>query len=211
MKYIKTIELTLIRLLWGTIVSLALLIVTNCILFMLVDYGKMAQGADNFVTTIWLPVIYAITIGLSLAAVLTFIAWFYIIYANLAARGGKMRQSAGTALIAWFIPLYNFIVPLLLMKKVFRETNRLLDKKEHETGLRESLLDGWWFLAITTVVFIIIELAFSLRSSTSSGLFKAELIGTVCQLVSAFICIQIVKRYAKAEDELEKKVEKAMS
>lgn len=204
MRYIKTIELILTRLLWATIASLIVLIVMNCTLFMLIDYGHMEHGAENFVTTIFSPIIYFLTIGLSFASVGTFITWFYVVYINLIRYGADLQRSVGTALISWFIPIYNFVAPLFLMKKVFRETNRLLGKKESETGLRESLLDGWWFLAITTIVFVIIEVAFSLRSSTSSGLFKAELIGTVCQLVSAFLCTQIVKLYGKAESELKK-------
>lgn len=205
MRYIETIGLILTRLLWTTIASLIVLIVMNCVLFMLIDYGHMEQGAENFMTMIFSPIIYALTIGLSFASVAAFIIWFYVIYSGLQRRGGDLKRSAGTALISWFIPIYNFIAPLFLMKKVFCETNRLLDKKPSETGLRESLLDGWWFLAITTVVFLIIELAFSLRSTTSSGLFKAELIGTVCQMISAYFCIQIVKLYGKAEAELKKK------
>lgn len=203
MKYIKTIELTLTRLLWATIASLIVLIVMNCILFMLIDYGHMEHGADNFVTTILTPVVYTLTMALSFASVITFIVWFYVIYSGLIDRGADLKRSAGTALVSWFVPIYNFIAPLLLMKKVFRETNRMLDKKDSETGLRESLLDGWWFLAMTTLVFIAIEVAFSMRSSTSSGLFKAELIGTVCQLISAYLCIQIVKLYGKAEKKLD--------
>lgn len=202
MKCNNKVERILIIFLWLTVGALVALIITNCIMFMLVDYGHMEHGSENFLTTVIQPILYALAIGFSLVSIVAFIVWFYRIYSNLITRGVPMKPSAAWALASWFVPFYNLFGPLLLMKKIFRETNKFLDKTDKETGLKEPLLDGWWFLAIATLVFIAIECTFRMTSTTSSGLFKAELLGTVCELAAALLCIRIVNLYGRITNSL---------
>lgn len=190
------------RMLLTTIQMLFLFIVASCALFMMYDYGFIERGDKHLIPDLVMPALYVLVIASSIASAITFILWFYRIYSNLAERSKSLKPSSVMALISWFIPLYNFYAPLMLMKKVFVEANTLLGKKDSQTGLRTGMLDGWWFLIIATLVFLVIELTFRMTSDTSSGLFKAELLGIVCELVACILSIRIVRLYNKAEEEL---------
>lgn len=192
----------LIRMLLLTIQVLFLLIIANCALFMMYDYGFLAHGEKHMIPDLVMPTLYILAIASSVVSAITFVVWFYRSYSNLEQHSTSLKPSSGMALASWFVPLYNFFAPLQLMKKLFREINKQLGKKSSETGLHGGLIEGWWFLTLTTLVFLVIEIAFQMRSETSSGLFKAELLGTVCEVAACVLCARIVKLYSKAEEEL---------
>ena len=85
--------------------------------------------------------------GMVLATAAVFIVWMWRSSKNNEALGRDMpRLSSGWAIGGWFIPLANFVIPILIMQDLWRGSNASIPRGDMRWRIaNRSALVGWWW------------------------------------------------------------------
>ncbi len=106
------------------------------------DFGSRAADADSLVTAA------NVAFGLiALALAPCFITWLWRAAKNQQALGrAPERFGSGWAIGGWFIPLANFVIPVLVVQDLWRGADAAIAADDPRWRIAErSWLVGWWW------------------------------------------------------------------
>lgn len=85
--------------------------------------------------------------GMVLATATVFIVWMWRASRNNEALGRDMpRLGSGWAIGGWFIPLANFVIPILIMQDLWRGSKASIPRGDMRWRIaNRSALVGWWW------------------------------------------------------------------
>ena len=108
------------------------------------DVLRRAQDSDDLVRAA--AAIYAFV---SLAIVVVFIIWMWRAAKNNEALGRMQpRLGPGWSIGGWFIPIANFVIPILIMQDLWRGSDPSVARGDPGSrASRGSGLIGWWWAA----------------------------------------------------------------
>jgi hypothetical protein len=134
----------------------------------------------------------------------------FIIWMSRAARNNEAlgrdlpRLSAGWAVGGWFIPLANFVIPVLIMQDLWRGSNASIPRGDMRWRIanRSALVGWWWGTFVLTFLRIgpgdgaadSVDLD-QLRATDFLGLF-----GMLFAAASAVLAILVVRRVADRQE-----------
>jgi hypothetical protein len=164
------------------------------------DLFRRAEDADDLVDTT--GVIFLL---LLLATAVLFIIWMSRAARNNEALGRDLpRLSAGWAVGGWFIPLANFVIPVLIMQDLWRGSNASIPRGDMRWRIanRSALVGWWWGTFVLTFLRIgpgdgaadSVDLD-QLRATDFLGLF-----GMLFAAASAVLAILVVRRVADRQE-----------
>jgi len=101
-------------------------------------FGRGDLGTVRLLAKISVGLI--VTAGVAtLAAAVTFLAWFHRAYGNALATGSRSQWSRGWAIGAWFVPVLNVFLPAQLAAEILDHAESLTGR-----GSRRALVVVWW-------------------------------------------------------------------
>jgi Domain of unknown function (DUF4328) len=128
-------------------ILLSLTIVYSVLVILAVE-GAFAFLADTGLAD---PISAALAVGAVLLSVLdaaTFLFWFRRAYRNLPALGAQgLEWSPRSAVLWWFVPLANLIVPLLIASDIWKASDSTITPNTRQgraTAKFPSFLIPWW-------------------------------------------------------------------
>jgi hypothetical protein len=138
---------------------------------------------------------------------IVFIFWFRRAYYNLHLLAKNLTYSEGWAAGSWFIPVINAYRPYYIMKDLYVETKKILNKKYGTDSLTLSAnyIRFWWILWIINGVFSQVLSRFSNKADTLQmiSVFTVLLIiSSFVNICHYFLTLRIVKDYSEAEKKL---------
>ncbi len=149
--------------------------------------------------------IFFINYPLILVMIIFFLQWFHRSYYNLhQIPGVKTLFKPKWAVICWFIPVFNLIVPYLIMREVVLK-NIVFREHESNTGRYKFKIAIWWILYIFgTYVSTIIGIWNVISSTQISPLFilKWNMIFLSALIISLFIVISFIRKINEWETDL---------
>jgi hypothetical protein len=158
------------------------------------DFFSRASDADSFVRV--MDVLLALTV---LAIVPCFIVWCFRAAKNQEALGREPeRLGAGWAIAGWFIPLANFVIPVLVIQDLWRGSDARIERGDPRWRIADrSWLIGWWW-----GLFLVSLLTFTGTPIDRRELDVAEVRGAnllaivamLCFAASAVLGVLVVKR-----------------
>lgn len=106
------------------------------------DFAARARGADSFVDTTDIVLSVAV-----LVLAPCFIVWLWRAAKNQQALGRKPeRLGSGWAIGGWFIPLANFVIPVLVVQDLWRGSDVAIAARDPRWRIADrSWLVGWWW------------------------------------------------------------------
>ena len=114
------------------------------------DVVNRAHDADDFVSGA--ATVFALN---QLAIVVVFIIWLYrAAKNNEGLRRSKPRFSAGWSIGAWFIPLANLVIPVLIVQDLWRgaDSSRPRGDPDWRRAPGSVLVGLWWAAALLSVI-----------------------------------------------------------
>lgn len=192
------------------IVLLVLEILTTSILLFL--YYNLTYDYFNFINNLFedTMLVYGILVSIilliNIISLILFIKWFRRAYYNTHLLNHDCRFEDERAMNSWFIPMYNLIVPYLIMKEMFEKNSSLL-----KLPLKNAvfyLINAWWFLWLIAIFLKLNYYAFIFTFGLYEdfwGLLKRELVFHFIQIPLCVLTILVMKKYALIEDELQRK------
>jgi Domain of unknown function (DUF4328)/Protein of unknown function (DUF2510) len=147
----------------ATALTVLLIVVAGLCLLVAVAHFHRAQVIDDFLAGRDLSVgqiddadngvmaVQGLTGAVVLGAAVVFIIWMHRAYRNAEAFGHHdLRLSAGWAIGAWFIPIYNWIGPKLILNDLWRVSDPELAPSDQRWRPRPvaGLVHLWWILLI---------------------------------------------------------------
>lgn len=135
---------------------------------------------------------------------ISFIQWFRRAYYNLHQKVTYLFQSEGWAAGCWFVPIVNLYRPYQIMKELYQETKKLLEKEglNVSSNTTSITLGLWWTLWITNNIIGQFIFRYSLKAETINELTVstvASMIGNIVGIPLALITIKIIKDYSNIE------------
>jgi Domain of unknown function (DUF4328) len=131
--------------------------------------------------------------------VVLFIIWMFRSAKNHEALGSTgARFGPGWSIGSWFIPLANFVIPVLIMQDLWRgsDVGRGRDDRNWRAASRSSLVGAWWaFWVASFLRYAATNAAFHGNSSLDHikrSNFVA-LVGVVATGVAAILAIFVVR------------------
>lgn len=125
---------------------------------------------------------------LIVAANITFMAWLYVRYRELAARGARLRYAAHWAITGFFVPFLNFVRPYQVVADACQAAAAL--HRPGGTSRTPRVVTFWWVVVLIAVVLGAIggKSVMPGRMEVDAMLLAAYLAGaTVCGLSIAVI------------------------
>jgi hypothetical protein len=162
------------------------------------------DSADNAVAGAAI-VLFLVTIAIAVL----FIIWMWRAANNNDALGRRNpRLSDGWAIGGWFIPLANFVLPVLIMQDLWRGSDASVPR-EHPDWRRAAgsgLIGAWWGLLVASVVGRFVSRA----SANAAGEFESfsdyragnsvAVIATLFAIASGLLAIIVVRRLARRQE-----------
>ena len=108
------------------------------------DLIERANDADDLVQTAAILVLVLLVVN-----AICFITWMFRAAKNNEALGrANPRLGAGWAIGGWFIPLANFVIPVLVMQDLWRGSDPSTPRGDARwrIGARSALIGWWWAL-----------------------------------------------------------------
>jgi uncharacterized membrane protein len=163
------------------------------------------DDADNAVigTTI-------LVILLTIAIAVLFIIWMWRGANNNDALGRpKPRLSDGWTIGGWFIPIANFVIPVLMMQDLWRGSDAAVPRGDSEWRVaRGSALIGvWWALLVASVIARIAgrgngdalgEFESFERFQAANTLF---ILATILEIAAAVLAISVVRQLTRRQEQ----------
>ncbi|GJH41507.1 hypothetical protein RCZ04_20570 [Capnocytophaga sp. HP1101] len=133
-----------------------------------------------------------------------FLMWFRRAYYNLHQLKNNLSYTDGWAVGSWFIPFANWVLPYRIMKEIYDSTRNLfIQKGDIQPKLSTNIVTIWWTLSvITSIVNYLVFRAYMFDEPTIEISYTTSIInviGTLLLIVCFFLCIKVVKDYAKVE------------
>jgi Domain of unknown function (DUF4328) len=158
------------------------------------DFFGRASDADSFVRVT--DVVLALIV---LAIVPCFIVWCFRVAKNQEALARQPeRLGPGWAIAGWFIPLANFVIPVLVIQDLWRGSDALIERGDPRWRIAErSWLVGWWW-----GLFLVSLLTFTgtpidqreLDIPEVRGANLLAIVAMLCFAASAVLAILVVRR-----------------
>jgi hypothetical protein len=165
------------------------------------DLFRRAEEADDFVSTT--AVVYLL---LLVSTAVVFIVWMSRAARNNDALGRDLpRLSTGWAVGGWFIPIANFVLPVLIVQDLWRGSTASIPRGDMRWRIasRSALVGWWWGTFVLSFLRIGIGDGASetgdldqLRAADFSGLF-----GMLLATASAVLAVLVVRRLAGRQEE----------
>jgi hypothetical protein len=146
--------------------------------------------------------------GTYIACAIAFLIWYARAYGNLERLGARGEfRSRRWAIISWFVPFANYVVPKRVMNVIWRASDPDLPAvANHWEGNRVSPLLHWWWAmwVVSTLVTNIL-----LRNSLDSGQTADELVSIatgyvvidIIDIVPAVLAILVVRATTNRQEE----------
>jgi hypothetical protein len=104
-----------------------------------------ASAIDSELTSVW-----AISIIISIVFLIIFLMWIHRAYRNLRSLGAdNLRFTPGWAIGGFFIPLYNFFHPILVIADLWKASDPYIDTRDRlswKNAPVSFLIMFWWIL-----------------------------------------------------------------
>jgi hypothetical protein len=166
------------------------------------DLLNRAQDADDFATGA--GVAFALC---ALATAVCFIIWFWRAAKNNEALGReKPRLGPGWAIGGWFIPLANFVIPVLIAQDLWRGSDPSVPRGDSRwrIGPRSALVGWWWGLCLLSLVRVGAGSSADERHPTLSDIRSSNiraLIGMLFSIGASILAILVVRRITQRQEE----------
>lgn len=191
------------------IVLIRISIILNVILFagsLFCDvfYLRDLEVEDNsgthifFVLLLW-TYVFLTVVFMWLAEFASFMLWFARAYINMYKQQLGLTTSPRWAVLSWFIPIYNIVAPLILMRKLFAATNSQLARMGRTERLETRPLMWWWLMLVGESVLVVLILVLSFMKNSPELLLKIEFATLICSTISSILCIRILKSHTRIE------------
>jgi uncharacterized protein DUF4328 len=158
-----------------------------------------AQDADDLVHAA------AITnIVLFLTTAVLFIIWFFRVAKNTEALGRERpRLGPGWAIGGWFIPLANFVIPVLVAQDLWRGSNPETPRGDPtwRIGARSALVGWWWAMFLISYLNGTADL--DDPNTTIDDLKTSDtlsLLGSVFRIAAAVLAILVVRKLTDRQE-----------
>jgi hypothetical protein len=123
--------------------------------------------------------------------------WFSRAYYNLHQKVNYLSYSDGWAIGCWFVPILNLYRPYKMMKELFEETKKLLEKKVNVNfDFTANLIEWWWGLSLLNNTIAVFSARFSDDSPLSASI---HIISNVLGATASLYTIKVVKAYSNIE------------
>ena len=197
-----------------TLRLLFLILFLECVLtiFIVSLYINLIFGYFNFIENIsdfylqiflWLSILVLIV---NFISVVYFIKWFRRAYYNTHLLHQNCRFEDNRAMNSWFIPMYNLIVPYLIMTEIFKKNSSLLKIPVKKTVF--FLINAWWLFWLIAIFLKLNYYAFISSVNLDEeflGVLNRELLFHFIQIPLCILTIFVLKKYSFIEDELQRK------
>jgi beta-lactamase regulating signal transducer with metallopeptidase domain len=164
------------------------------------DVLTRAQDADDFVSAS--SAIFLLT---QLAIVVLFIVWMFRAAKNNDALGRTSpRFSAGWSIGGWFIPLANFVIPVLIMQDLWRGSDRETRRgvSGWRAGAGSALVAFWWAAWLVSLV----RFSYSGSGLQDSGSLDdietsntVALVGVIAAAIAAILALLVVRAITRRQ------------
>jgi uncharacterized protein DUF4328 len=167
-------------------------------------------SSDDRVMTVGL-----LQMGTYIACAIAFLIWYARAYGNLERLGarGELR-SRSWAIISWFVPIVNYVVPKRVMNVIWRASDPELPAvATYWESRRVSPLLHWWWAMWIVSTFVTNIL---LRDSLDSGQTADELVSIaagyvvvdIIDIVPAVLAILVVRATTNRQEERRRRYER---
>jgi hypothetical protein len=147
-------------------------------------------------------------LSMALAAV-AFLMWFYRANRNVTTFiGPSMRQSAGWAVISFFVPFFCWVVPVTAMKDIWNACHLKVDPRDPRSWRKAptpGIIYAWWATWLTGVVVSKLAPGMAQFGPPVWAMRRAALIGAVGELLlaaAALLAISMVWQLTKTQTKL---------
>jgi hypothetical protein len=158
------------------------------------EFASRARNADSFVN------VTNIAFGLVVLAIIPFfIVWCWRAAKNQEVLGrAPQRLGSGFAIGSWFIPLANFVMPVLIIQDLWRGSDAAIPRGEARWRIADrSWLVGWWW-----GLFVVPIVAFAgspvdrrdFDEAAARGANLVALFGMLSAAAAAVLAILVVRR-----------------
>jgi hypothetical protein len=164
------------------------------------DVLTRAEDADDFVSAS--SSIFGLT---QLAIVVLFIIWMFRAAKNNEALGRMgPRFSPGWSIGAWFIPLANFVIPVLIMQDLWRGSDRETHRgvSSWRAGAGSALVGFWWAAWLVSLV----RFSYSGSGLQGSGSLDdiensntVALVGVIASAIAAILALLVVRAISRRQ------------
>jgi hypothetical protein len=141
----------------------------------------------------------------SLAIVVCFIMWFFRAAKNNEVLGRtRPRFGPGWAIGGWFIPLANFVIPVLIAQDLWRGSDPSVPRGDDrwKIGSRSALVGWWW------ATFVLGRFSFFIGSgeveNVAADLRRSAygaIVGQLLTIAAAILAILVVRRITERQEE----------
>lgn len=158
--------------------------------------AELSDVFSGIVGILWLVIFIIMSI--------LFLMWFRRAYYNLHQLKNNLSYTDGWAVGSWFLPFANWVLPYRIMKEIYDSTRNLfIQRGDIQPKLPTNFVTIWWtFSIISSVVNYFVFRASMLDDPTIEMSYTTSIInviGTLLLIISLFLCIKVVKDYAKVE------------
>ena len=143
----------------------------------------------------------------TLATAVVFIIWMWRAAKNNEALGrSNPRLGPGWSIGGWFIPLANFVIPVLIMQDLWRGSDATVARNDHtwRTGKGSAIVGWWWGTYLLGNVRIFVGSGNADDNTTISDIKRSNQISLVAFLITtiaAVFAIRVVRTLtARQED-----------
>ena len=162
-----------------------------------------AAAANDARVTLF-AVVYMIAYAVS---AVTFIMWFRRAYANLHQMVGGLSQTEGWAAGSWFVPIVCLYRPYQIMKELYQETEKILERKGFaaKDDFTTNYLGWWWLLWILSNLIGQFVFRYSMSAESIDELIISTVVGMVGGVVGiplAWITVKVIRDYSRLESVL---------
>lgn len=200
---------------WLPIIFIGLMTLTHAIVLIRRFYLKERLGEFVTVRDIQLiqmdpvnAILSLFTILIYIFAIIYYLRWFKRAYYNIGQLGHKRKFSMGMSVGAWFIPLFHWIGPIIMMLELYRTTERkLIDENLTRKKFgRYVVITFWWTLytlsGLISIVSIFIGRGGMQRPETTLWNFEYNNYVHVSNIVLALLALWVIWNYKRMEDKL---------
>jgi len=166
------------------------------------DIIKRARDADDLATAA--AVMYLL---LALATAVVFIVWMWRAAKNNEALGRmNPRLGPGWAIGGWFIPIANFVIPVLMMQDLWRGSDPAVPRGDPgwRTGRGSGVVGWWWAFWLGGIIRVFIRDDNSDSRGKLSDIKRGNqlaFVAFVAHTVAAVLAIRLVRRLTARQEE----------
>lgn len=151
---------------------------------------------------------------IELAALITFLSWFYNAYANLSKAGIKpVNYSSGFAVWAWIIPILNLFKPFQLTKEVVDKSQQKVQEldSQYVPQSLNGLINSCWVLFLIHSFFSTAVFIWAVNNNSFEAgviVLKVGIGLSVLMMVIILLLASIVYKVSQVEERLYQVVNK---